>query len=204
MSSHGIIPAEPDEASSWIGASLAQGSALALGVAQRLSEFNTAWIVASEMPGSGPVEIDDQARGIRTADADTAMQWLLALCLDAGLRTLIVEDDLARRGDRQRPLPFYSAFLGDRVLRWVDLAETSDGAIHLLRSGASGYPLNAYLCVEPGVMPTAEGTAILTAADVPRLVTATCAVIASVYDAETYVVLMNSEIAKAIVDKCNN
>ena len=90
------------------------------------------------------------------------------------------------------------AFVGERVLRWVDLSLHPDGAARLLRTGATGYPLNAVVCMNsPDALGLAAGK-VLTEIEISSLAAAACAVITSVYDAETYLVLTTAELATEI------
>src|SRR5262249_39052674 len=98
---------------------------------------------------------------------------------------LLVEDDVADRSDPG--LRGRYGYVGDVVMRWTNLAHSS--AVELLRQGASGYPLNAYLLTRPGQqLGLDEGRDIVGPA-LEAIIRATCCVIVSSHDAETYVAL---------------
>lgn len=180
----------------WTRGSLAQGSDLAASMTRRLAEFASARLLIPPVPGAAPVtSLDDHGRGTRSSDADQIAQRLLGSFAAAGVRTLVVEDDLARRGDPGVGLDV--AFIGDRVVRWADLGVGANAAVQLLRAGASGYPLNAFACWRPSAELGLKAGVILGESQQAALVDSTSAVITSVYDAETYLVLMSRDLEAA-------
>lgn len=139
--------------------------------------------------------LDDYARGIKPGDADSVAQGVLGRLGHGRVSTLMVEDDLARRGD---PLAVGKvAFVGDRVLRWASLADPQ-AAVSLLRSGSSGYPLNSYASKaaheELGLNPGHS----LTAAEEALVVDTTAFVVVSVYDAEAFLFLGGPDIEQGL------
>lgn len=143
-------------------------------------------------PSTGQQALDDLGRGMRSVDADAIVQQAVESMARAGAGTLVVEDDLARRGDSG--LPVDVAFVGDRVLRWAALNDEPAVAARLLRTGSSGYPLNAFVCrPDPADLPLVAGTA-LNELDIAVLAEATCAVITAVYDAESFVILAAADL----------
>lgn len=174
-----------DLAADWARGSLAQGSELARLMTRRLPDLSGAFVVAPE--GLGPVVLDDVGRGIGSRDADAAVQRVLVSMIAAGATTLVVEDDLARRGDAA--IPAEAVFVGDRVLHWMALDSRAAGAARLLRTGSSGYPLNAVICrLAPGRLHLLAGRE-LGADDVSKVADGACALITAVFDAESYLVL---------------
>jgi len=132
--------------------------------------------------------LDDNGRGLPSSEADEVARRLLDSAASAGKVTLIVEDDLARRGD---PRVERATFVGDRVLRWEEVADDASNAATLLRKGSSGYPLNAYLCsgvaADLGLAPEADLSPDLQG----RLAEAVVGVIVSVWDAEAFVAVLS-------------
>lgn len=182
-----------DEAMDWARGSLAQGSALAMSMIQRLGSLKSTWLVVPpDAEYQAPRRLDDRGHDIKTSDADLLGARLLACLTQAGLRVLLVEDDLARRGDPN--LGRDVAFVGERVIRWSEMAGSSARTAALLRNGSSGYPLNAFLCrasakqlgLEPGIEIEAEVQELI--------VESTQAVIVSVYDAEAFVALVSPDV----------
>lgn len=177
----------------WARGSLAQGSTLATSMTQRLESFRSTWLVAP--PGAdhqAPPRLDERGRGIKTSAADSLGARLLACLMSAGLHVLLVEDDLARRGDPD--LGCDVAFVGERVVRWCETADGSARAVALLRSGSSGYPLNAFLC-RASVKQLGLESGIEIDAEVQELIVESVeAVIVSVYDAEAFVALVSSDV----------
>jgi hypothetical protein len=83
---------------------------------------------------------------VSPADADRAVEEVLVAFGEEGGRCLVVEDDLARRGDPYvMALPFQTCFAGDRIVRWIEFSSPNGtrSAAGLIRKGASGYPRNA-------------------------------------------------------------
>ncbi len=75
------------------------------------------------------------------------------------------------------------------MLRWEELQTDPSRLTQLIRSGASGYPLNAFVCDERGrtVLQRAGGS--LSTVDALSLAQSVQVVINSVYDAESYLLI---------------
>ncbi len=159
---------------------------------QRLGSFSAGWLLVPATLPSNPPVLDDHGRGLRSADADAAAQRVLDRVGRDVIKTLIVEDDLARRGDAN--LGAAVAFVEDRVLRWVDCSRNTEGAAAMLRNGSSGYPLNAFACraavSELGLSP---GRA-LSADEQKRVTESTALIIVSIYDAEAFLTFVDADI----------
>ncbi|WEK61155.1 MAG: hypothetical protein P0Y60_17920 [Candidatus Microbacterium colombiense] len=109
---------------------------------------------------------------------------------------LVVDDDLARRGD---PGLDRASFIDDRVIRWGDLHSEPRDLTGLIRTGASGYPLNAFVCgsgdrqaFRPPVGPLSESEVALLARQVQ-------VVIHSIYDAESFLLLAIDDKADSLL-----
>jgi hypothetical protein len=154
-------------------------------MARRLSDLSEAVVIAPLQTGS--VTLDDLGHGIRSVDADALVEQVVDSMSRGGAGTLVVEDDLARQGDAA--LPVDVAYVGDRVLRWAALTPGDRLGWRLLRTGSSGYPLNAFVCRSgPADLPLSPGRE-LSESDTAALADTACAVITSVYDAESFLVL---------------
>jgi hypothetical protein len=112
---------------------------------RRIESFSLAWLLVPDPATAAPLVLDDSGRGIQSKDADATTQRVLQCLGRDVVKTVIVEDDLARRGDVIAGADV--AFVEDRVLRWTALDNDAAGAVALMRSGSSGYPLNAFGCV---------------------------------------------------------
>ena len=99
---------------------------------------------------------------------------------------LVVEDDLARRGDPS--VLGAAAYVGDRVLRWRAI---DDGrrAEELLREGSSGYPLNAFVIAENVGSSILSANAAISSQQVAQLARSVSIVIAAAFDGEAYLVV---------------
>jgi hypothetical protein len=136
--------------------------------------------------------LDDHGRGYPSSEVDRLASRLLELLTSVGAQSLVVEDDLARRGDPG--LEGNVAFVDDRVVRWANLGQGADAPAALLRGGSSGYPLNAFVSsFGAGDLMLAPGSRLQPAA-LSTIVNSAMAVIASVYDAEAYVALIAPEV----------
>lgn len=124
----------------WARSCLDQGSDLSTSVSRVLADFSIAEIVARP---EIPVRHLAQGQGMPAGRVDLIANHRLMQLSETGLRTLIVEDELARRGDPIREEDV--AFVGDRVLRWLVLSSLAHEPARLLRSGSAGYPLNAFI-----------------------------------------------------------
>jgi hypothetical protein len=183
---------DADEAMDWVRGSLAQGSALAMSMTQHLESLTSAWLVAPE--AGQPPRLDEHGRGFKTRDVDMVAARLLAVLARDRRGVLVVEDDLARRGDRN--LGQDVAFVEDRVVRWSEIADHSDRAVTLLRRGSSGYPVNAFVCRGSARQLRLEPGSEIDAGRQALIVESVRAVIVSVYDAEAFVALVAPDVLR--------
>jgi hypothetical protein len=182
----------------WVRGSLAEGSALAMSMTWQLNSLTSAWLVAPDGSTLAPLLLDNQGRGIKTRDADLAAARFLACLSHHGDQILLVEDDLARRGDPR--LDDEVAFVEDRVVRWSEIEADTSHAVALLRSGSSGYPLNAFVChASARQLGLGPGGQIDDACQA-SIVESVDAVLVSVYDAEAYVALANADLISTAVE----
>jgi hypothetical protein len=184
------IAIDAEAAADWVRGSLAQGSFLAMLMTTRLASLSSARLLVPSTDAGEVGKLDDDGRGIRQSDVALVARRVLEH-ITGRLETLIVESDVARRGDRH--LSPDVAFVEDRVLRWTDLADV-DEAVVLLRRGASGYPLNAYGCVDPAGDLGLRAGQTLDGDDLARVCASTCLVVVSVYDGEAFVALLNPDL----------
>ena len=188
-----VIRVAAADAQEWIRGSLSRGSTLAMLLTRRLAEPSSAWLLApKDQVDLASLMLDDRGRGMRTSDADRVASRFLEVLRIAGAATVVVEDDLARRGDPH--LVETSCFVDDRVLHWAQLASGTDDGVRALRSGASGYPLNAYVCPRTASDLGLEAQHRLRSAELEAIVDATSAIISSVYDAEAYLAVVFGDV----------
>jgi hypothetical protein len=186
-------PVDIERAVDWVRGSLAQGSDLARLVGANLSTLANALLLVepSRARGLEPI-LDDNGRGIPALEADEIAERLLARAAHRTAVTLIVEDDLARRGD---PNVGRATFVADRVLRWEEVDNKARRAVSLLRRGASGYPLNAYLCQGSATDLGLTADEDLSPVRQQCLAEAVLGVIVSVWDAEALVAVVSSKLS---------
>jgi len=168
-------------ADEWILSSLSGGLVISDAVASGLTLSAGAVYVLGD--GEPAVESsEDFARGHNGFGAEEALVRFISELPVANL--LLVENDLALRTD---PWLFgNAAFFGDLVVHWVDLPGSVVLAPELLRRGASGYPLNAFLLrADSRTLGLAYGRG-MTADSVDPIANEVCGVIVAAYDAEAY------------------
>lgn len=182
------------DAMAWVRGSLADGSALAHLVNERIEPSWSALLLAEDVSGPRWEEpLSPCGRGQRGSAADALASRLLDSLTSSGPRTLIVEDDAARRGD---PHLGGVAFVGERVVRWRDLEQQPAESVALLRG--SGHPLNAFVCRGPAQQLGLEADRPLGDTDVASIADAAEVVIVSAYDGEAFVALVAAPVADAL------
>lgn len=182
------------DAAPWVDGSLAQGSALAQLVRQRVADSWSALLLGpATQGGQWRCPLSATGTGAPVSEADAAAVRLLARVARAGLCTLLVEDDVARRSD---PRLGEVAFIDDRVVRWDELDPSSTPAVALLR--ASTYPLNGFLCRAPVSDLGLEQGRSLGPEALAAIAEATAGVVVSVYDGEGYVAVLAPPVADSL------
>ena len=184
MDSTGIqIP--NDSAREWVMESLAQGAQISARVASLVATTpGRAVLLATDDPEPGERRSFQTGHLISHSQRDRLTAKFLAGLASTGPMTLVVED-LQRRGDRH--VQEQAAFAEDRVLHWAVVADGDQSeAVKRLRAGASGYPLNAFLCERPPPAFGLDAGAELDADALDELGEAVKLVIVAAYDAETY------------------
>jgi hypothetical protein len=181
------LPIASAEAVDWVRDSLAEGSALALLMRDRVgSSWSAHLIVPGTRVDPWTQPLSPRGLGYRTPDVDLLASQFLESLARSHVQTLVVEDDVARRGDRNLTTV---AYVEDRVLRWMELGPDPVGAAALLRRSA--YPLNAFVCCRSATQLKLEPGYQMGPEDQEAIVESTEAVIVSVYDAEAYVALLS-------------
>ena len=186
MRDHIGLRLDPQQAATWVRASLGEGSILARLMLERLTALPRAWLLAPETVDALGTTLDNASRGIRQAHADVVVADAIQQLAGRGLKTLIVESDLARRGD---PDLGTVAFAGDHVLRWAEWNGDPSPMTRLLRTGASGYPTNAFGCTRSAADLGVGVGHELGPTNLARIVQVTCALLVSVYDGEAYILM---------------
>lgn len=147
-------------------------------------DFRVARVIASLddlRPG-----LDDFGRHIRRSDADAVLATAIQTMASNGGHLVIVEDDLARRGD---PHLEGVAYVGDRAIRWLELGEGPSLVAQLVRTGGSGYPLNAFVCGSGAGDLGLISDRVLSTEAVSVVARSVTTIISSAFDAESYVLL---------------
>ena len=127
---------------------------------------------------------------VSTTDASEALVSVLHELSADSEACLIVEDDLRRANDPvMGTLPFPWALIDGGIVHWCDLSASSGEDITAtIRRGASGYPLNAFVVLQPcrsfGFTPGGHFDSQL-ASEVASTV---AAIVVSAFDAESFLV----------------
>jgi len=178
------VAVRAEDAERWVLDSLNEGTSLAQTVAETLWKPAVARLLLPSDAGDVCVPAFDHGRGLSTTVADQIAVDFFSWAEERGCKTLLVESDLARRGDRN--LDSDVVYVGNRVLRWVELAGSLGEAVQLLRRGSSGYPLNAFACSRrPAEFDLVGGQDIADSSQA-LVVESAQVVIVSAFDAETF------------------
>ena len=109
------VPVELDAARSWVEESLVSGTSLAKAIGDRLDAFDTALLLVPQIPAlPRPQQFDQVGRGYSLDDSVRVAKLAFKKLQRPGC-VLVVEDDLALRGDPGADIG--TVFIGDRVLR---------------------------------------------------------------------------------------
>jgi hypothetical protein len=154
-------------------------------LAARLPHFPIAQLIAppSSLGSQVPV-LDDRSHGIAREDSDRILTSFIDDLVDRGADRLLVESDLARKGDIALPRP--RAFVDDRVVSWTEREDMSD-ALVTLRGAWSGDYLNAFLCRLGVSAQLLNDDKELSEADTPVIADSVLAIVVSVFDSEAFV-----------------
>lgn len=177
----GWIRAEIEDARSWVLESLASGAPLVQSFEPLVATFVDARVL---IPGSARKSVRtrlDQSFGISPPTTSPGLSLLFGALNSEGLQSLLVEDDLRRKGDGG--VSPTALFDGERVFLAGSLKSPA-ASISMVRS-ASGYPLNAF--VSRTVLIVGHDNEI---GDVSTFRANVGAVLVSAFDAESYLVLL--------------
>lgn len=169
----------------WVASSLHEGSGLAEQVLQKLGGACRAFLLGDPADPFAPLSNRGGVMSLGVSQY-IASQFLSVLST-SGMRTLVVEDDLARRGDSN--LSGDMAFLEERVVRWASLGSGAVSSVRLLSEGSSGYPLNAFVlrssAEEVGIEPGKD-----ISSHIAEIALQVSVVIVAAFDAEGFVALL--------------
>ena len=182
-------PIPTDRSLPWAQISLSEGAGLSEAVRSSVHWGSGHFYALAPSSWQQPSGLNLAHGGVvGTADASQALVSVLHKVAADSEACLIVEDDLRRPNDPvMETLPFPWASIDDGVVHWCDLSASSDEDITAtIRRGASGYPLNAFVVLQPcqslGLAPGAHLGSPL--AD--DLASTVAAIIVSAFDAESF------------------
>lgn len=194
---HGTLsPISKSRGIDWSRESLDQGSPLSIQVLKTLESADVqAYAILPQ--GEAGMSLDDFKSSARIGDANLVLKTILSELSSRLVGVLIVDDDLARRGD---PGLDDASFVGDRVVRWADLHSPPEGLTRLIRRGASGYPLNAFVCESEYGHSVKIASGTLSEQRVASLANGVRLVIHSIFDAESFLILVFDDRLKDFLD----
>lgn len=107
----------------------APGSDLALSLAPRVTTFERALLVAprSDEAIGEEIHLTDQGVGADAADLDRVAAICMEACLEAEVKTVVVEDDVARLGDPSLN-DDQVTYVEDHVVRWLERCRSRGSA----------------------------------------------------------------------------
>lgn len=196
MHVHGTLASVPRALGlDWSTESLDQGSRVSRRVLSRLDrEALHAYAIVPE--GRVSLEASPFSQSARLGDADSVLPRIFRGLPAVSDGILIVDDDLSRRGD---PGLDGVSFVDDRVIRWEGLQSPSQDLTRLIRRGASGYPLNAFISGNRQGQTLRPSVGSLSDSDVLLLASEVQVVIHSIYDAESFLLLVLDEEVNAFL-----
>ncbi|NYE96460.1 hypothetical protein FHU41_002710 [Psychromicrobium silvestre] len=164
-------------------------------ISKSLDRF-TAAIILAPPQGKSVIEVDNTSRLIEMNHSDTVAENVmkrLALC---GMETLIVEDDIPVRNDSSLG---EIAYLDETVIRWRSFSDSPKDLVTLMREGATGYPMVAYVSNVSSEELKIESGVTITVDQQSKISATIQAVIVTIYDAEAFLMLgQQSTISKVI------
>ncbi len=190
-----VIPAEIDQtvALAWLRCSLGQGELVSSATVKFIEAHEGhAYTLAPEAiaparlakPHDGGVIVPG------TGSPLEALVRELETLAQRGAACVVVEDELRLKRDPKPSLDgmLQTAFVGEKVIHWADIADGMEEVSITVRRGSHGYPLNAFVTSasarELGLVDGMDLDADIAGAVVGSLV----AVIVAAYDDETYII----------------
>ncbi|WP_223622727.1 hypothetical protein [Microbacterium sp. EST19A] len=189
-------PIPRDKGVNWSRESLDLGSRFSRQVAARFEgEQVRAYAILPRDRES--IDVADFSHSAQIGEADLLLGRFLQSLAAAFDGILVVDDDLARRGD---PRLEGVSYVDDRVIRWVDLQSAPGDLTRLVRTGASGYPLNAFVCANTGGHAFHPPAGPLSEPDVVLLAGEVRMVIHSIFDTESFLLLVIDDEVNAVLE----
>jgi hypothetical protein len=187
------VPTEIDKtiALDWLRYSLGQGEVISPAALKFIEEHEGhAYTLAPETVNPALLATPRSGGVIKTRAAREGLATVLETLDERGAACVVVEDELRLKRDPKPSLDglLLTAFVGERVLHWADLADGTDAAILTVDRGSHGYPLNAFVTSvsarKLGLVDDVDLHSDIGGAVVGSLV----AVIVAAYDDETYII----------------
>jgi hypothetical protein len=189
------IPTDIDKtiALDWLRYSLSQGDVVSPVALKFIEEHEGhAYTLAPETVD--PARLAKPHEGavitLGTGSPREALAQVFAVLAERGAACVVVEDEMSEKGDANPSWGgrLLTAFIGERVIHWANLAGGADDAVVAVTRGSGDYPTNAFV-----TSVSAEKLRLVDGADLDssicgRVVGSLSAVIVAAYDAETYII----------------
>ena len=182
-------------ANEWIASSLQQGHELSAATLARidLSNGHSRAIMPTEIPSPNSSDFENGMRVIYKGVYRVLSDFLLGLAIKGDI-CLVVENELARRGDIPSPKEtrfsgISTGYVDDHVLHWTSLNPNNiDVAIKTIAVGSSGYPRNCFVAsVNNEFMNTFIDKSLPTDV-IDKIAESIVALVIGAFDDESYVV----------------
>lgn len=180
----------------WVRDSLEWGAGMNTGwsleplVLKNLELFSEATLLAPLVQAVTPVtELNAWAREIPSAERRSIEALAMTYLQDNEVRSMVVEDEMASRGDSQLEETGPRCFVNDRILRWTGMEEVGSEGARFVDRHSTGWPTNAYFCRLDSAVLGLENGKTLNSADQQRVVDSICAIVVSVYDGDAFFML---------------
>jgi hypothetical protein len=185
------IDIDVDSAREWTRSSLLRSdSEVASVLVMRLGSFSTAKLLADVSYQKEVVTLSNVGRGL-TGSREVARNFLKQLAADAP-RTLLVENELGRRGDPG--MESRSVFMNGVPASWSELNGYGNvDPVSVITGTSSGWPLNAYVLAGPPSKYQLTLGADLAGSEQEKVAKDTVTILSSVFDGEAFLALRSAD-----------
>lgn len=187
-------PTEVDQAVAleWLRYSLGQGEVVSPAALKLIQEREGhAYVLVPETVD--PAQLSDLRYGMSGTGPGAAQKALvpvLETLAERGAACVVVEDEIRLKRDPKPDVGglLRTAFVGELVIHWAELAKGMEDAILVLHRGSGGYPTNAFV-----TSASEQQLGLVDGADLDHdiaglVVGALMAVIVAAFDDETYLI----------------
>ena len=185
------IDIDVDTAREWTRSSLLRSdSEVAAVLVKRLGSFCTAKVLADVSYQKDVGNLSNVGRGL-TGSREVARNFLKQLAADAP-RTLLVENELGRRGDPG--MESRSVFMNGVPASWSELNRYGNvDPVSVITGTSSGWPLNAYVLAGPPSKYQLTLGGDLAGSEQEKVAKDTVTILSSAFDGEAFLALRGAD-----------